>query len=72
MAQKNLSVLQTSAIIVLEPLFAIAFGWWLHKDRFEPLQWLGAGLILAAAAWVELGPKKKEGPPTKPAKKLAS
>ena len=63
LAQKNLSVLQTSAIIMLEPLFAVAFGWWLHGDSFKPLQWLGAGLILAAAAWVELGPKKETPKP---------
>jgi len=53
-AQQHLSVVRTSVIIVMEPIFASIFGYLLHHDPFSKLNLVGAVLMIGAALFVEL------------------
>ena len=50
-AQRHLNSAQTSVLMLLETLAAVAFGILLHGDQLTAIQFTGAGLMLAAA-WV--------------------
>jgi drug/metabolite transporter (DMT)-like permease len=61
-AQRELPAIEIALILSLEPAFAVLFGWVLAGDRLIALQWLGAGLMLAALTWVSLPrAKAREG-----------
>jgi drug/metabolite transporter (DMT)-like permease len=66
-AQKTLTAIETAMIIMLEPLFAVLFGYWLDGDRFGPWQMFGAVLMISAVTVAEFYPlltrrfRKEEG-----------
>jgi drug/metabolite transporter (DMT)-like permease len=54
--QKYLPAVQAAFLLSLEPVFATFFGVLLHGDRLQPIQWLGATVMLAAVFAVVLIP----------------
>jgi drug/metabolite transporter (DMT)-like permease len=54
--QSFTTVVHASLIYTLEPVFAAAFGYWLHGDRLGPAGVAGAGLIVVGMLAAELGP----------------
>ncbi len=60
--QRRLSAVETAVIIVLEPIFAAAFGYLLHGDRLAPVQLLGALLMVLAVFVAELYPLLQREP----------
>ncbi|WP_447002117.1 DMT family transporter [Saccharothrix isguenensis] len=59
----NVSPTRVALIFALEPVFGGFFGYWLAGDRFTTLNFVGAGLILAAMLLTELQyrPKSRNG-----------
>lgn len=55
-AQQRLSAVQAAAIIMTEPVFAAVFSRVWLDERLGGIQWLGAGLMLAAIVFVSLQP----------------
>lgn len=53
--QRYTTVVHTALIFSLEPVFALAFGYWLQGDRLSAVALWGAGLILAGMLLAELG-----------------
>jgi len=51
LVQQRLTAARTAIVLVMEPVFAALFGYWLAGDRLTALQLVGAGLILAAQVW---------------------
>jgi len=69
--QQRLPAVQTAMIIVLEPLFAAIFGYWLANDRLTAIQIVGAALMTGAAGVAEVVPLlrqqiRRSGPPQAP------
>ena len=56
-AQQHAPPARTALILASEPAFAGLFGYLLAGDRLSPVEWLGAGLIMAAIVAVELIPR---------------
>lgn len=54
-AIQKLPTALTGALSFIYPLAAIAVDWAAFGHRMQPLQWLGAGAILLAAAGMQLG-----------------
>jgi drug/metabolite transporter (DMT)-like permease len=55
-AQQHASPARTALILASEPAFAGLFAYLLKDETLGPLQWVGAGLILASIVAVELVP----------------
>ena len=49
-AQRHTAPTDAAIIMSLEAIFAAAFGWWLLRERLDPIQMFGCGLILCAVA----------------------
>jgi drug/metabolite transporter (DMT)-like permease len=56
-AQRHAPPARTALILASEPAFAGLFGWLLAGDRLSAVSWLGAVLIMAAIAAVEVLPR---------------
>jgi drug/metabolite transporter (DMT)-like permease len=56
-AQRHAPPARTALILASEPAFAGLFGWVLAGDRLSAVSWLGAVLIMAAIAAVEVLPR---------------
>lgn len=56
-AQQHAPPARTALILASEPAFAGLFGFLLAGDRLSAVEWLGAGLIMAAIVAVELIPR---------------
>ena len=56
-AQQHAPPARTALILASEPAFAGLFGYLFAGDRLSPVEWLGAGLIMAAIVAVELIPR---------------
>lgn len=56
--QQRLSAVETALIMLLEPLFAVLFGYLLQGDRMTPLQISGGVLMVMTMAVTELRAKK--------------
>ena len=56
-AQQHAPPARTALILASEPAFAGLFGWLLAGDRLSAIEWLGAGLIMAAIVAVEVTPR---------------
>jgi drug/metabolite transporter (DMT)-like permease len=56
-AQQHAPPARTALILASEPAFAGLFGYLLAGDRLSAVEWLGAGLIMAAIVAVELIPR---------------
>ncbi len=52
--QKRLTAVQTAAVIVTEPIFGAAFAWWLAGETLNPIQIIGAVLMVGSLAVVEI------------------
>jgi drug/metabolite transporter (DMT)-like permease len=61
-AQQHLCTARTAVILTLEPVFAGFFGFVLAGERLEPLQWVGAALILGALTLSEIYPAITRSP----------
>jgi drug/metabolite transporter (DMT)-like permease len=59
LVQRQLSALQTASILMLEPVFAGLFAYWLAGDRLGPLQWTGAIIMVSATAATEIWTLRK-------------
>lgn len=51
-ALPRLPALQTSVLILLQPVGTVAWAWLLFGERLSPLQWLGAAMVLVGVAAV--------------------
>ena len=60
--QQHISAARAAVILTMEPVFAAFFGYWLAGDRLNPVQLLGAALILSALVVGEVLPalRRKE------------
>jgi drug/metabolite transporter (DMT)-like permease len=57
-ALPRLPALETSILLLVQPVFAVAWGWFLFEERLSSLQWLGALLVLVGVASLSLGRQK--------------
>lgn len=55
--QQRISSLETGLIVLTEPIFAAAFGFWLHGDQLTALQWSGGTIMLLAVYGLVLVPE---------------
>ena len=62
-AQRHASPARTALILASEPAFAGLFAYLLKGETLGPVQWLGAGLILASIVAVELVPHLRPSVP---------
>jgi drug/metabolite transporter (DMT)-like permease len=53
-ALPRLPALQTSVLILLQPVGTVAWAWLLFDERLSPTQWLGAALVLLGVAWLTM------------------
>jgi len=54
LVQRTLTAVETASIIVLEPIFAVVFGYLLAGERLTALQIVGAAIMVGALATVQL------------------
>ncbi|BBL80341.1 membrane protein [Rubrobacter xylanophilus] len=54
--QQHITAARAAVILTMEPVFAALFGYWLAGDRLNPVQLLGAVLILSALVVGEVLP----------------
>ena len=50
----RLGVVGNSAIMNVEPIFALVLAWWLLDQTIAPVQLVGAGLVVGAVIWLGL------------------
>jgi len=50
----DLGVVGNSAIMNVEPIFALVLAWWLLEQTIAPIQLVGAGLVVGAVIWLGL------------------
>jgi drug/metabolite transporter (DMT)-like permease len=50
----RLGVVGNSAIMNVEPIFALVLAWWLLDQTITPIQLVGAGLVVGAVIWLGL------------------
>ena len=70
LVQQYLSAARAAVILIMEPVFAALFGYWLAGDRLSPVQWTGAFAIFMALIVGEVLPvlfRKKKSPEEKKA-----
>jgi drug/metabolite transporter (DMT)-like permease len=48
----RLPALDTSVILLVQPVLTVVWGWLLFAERLSPLQWAGVGSVLAGVGWV--------------------
>ncbi|MCX7006202.1 MAG: DMT family transporter [Kiritimatiellaeota bacterium] len=65
--QQRLSAVETALIMLLEPLFAVLFGFLLQGDRMTPLQISGGVLMIVTMALTELRGQKPAATADRPA-----
>lgn len=53
-ALPRLPALETSILLLVQPVFALVWGVLLFTERLSPLQWLGAALVLAGVGSISL------------------
>ncbi len=56
-AQRHLSPVRTSVVLIMEPVFSVLFGMILLGERLSWRGWLGCGLILAGMLITEMRPE---------------
>lgn len=54
-AMPRLPALETSIVLLVQPVFALVWGVLFFTERLSPLQWLGAALVLAGVGSVSVG-----------------
>jgi drug/metabolite transporter (DMT)-like permease len=60
-AQREISPVRTSVIMIMEPVFSVLFGILLLGETLTWRGWLGCALMLAAMLITEIRPEKKQG-----------
>ncbi len=62
-AQREISPVRTSVVLIMEPVFSILFGMLLLAERLSWRGWLGCGLMLAGMLVTEIRPEtaRREG-----------
>ena len=50
----RLGVVGNSAIMNVEPIFALVLAWWLLEQTIAPIQLVGAALVVGAVLWLGL------------------
>lgn len=53
-ALPRLAALETSVILLLQPIGAICWGWLLFQERLSVAQWIGAASVLCAVATLSI------------------
>ena len=53
-ALPRLPAVETSILLLVQPVFAIAWGVMLFAERLSSLQWLGSAIVLAGVATVSM------------------
>ncbi len=66
-AQKQISPVRTSVVLIMEPVFSVVFGFILLGETLSWRGWLGCGLMLAAMLITELKPERRNRRTNKPA-----
>jgi len=66
-AQRQISPVRTSVVLIMEPVFSVVFGFFLLGETLRWRGWLGCGLMLAAMLITELKPERKNRQANKPA-----
>ena len=56
-AQKVISPVRTSVVLIMEPVFSVLFGIWLLGERLSWRGWLGCTIMLAAMFVTEINPE---------------
>ncbi|NPV59974.1 MAG: DMT family transporter [Actinobacteria bacterium] len=56
-AQKVISPVRTSVVLIMEPVFSVLFGIWLLGERLSWRGWLGCAIMLAAMFITEIKPE---------------
>lgn len=51
----RLPSLDTSVLLLIQPMLTVVWGWLLFAERLSALQWLGVGSVLAGVALVVVG-----------------
>lgn len=54
-ALQRLPVVETSLLLMVQPVFAILWGLAFFDERLSELQWLGAAIVLASVGTISLG-----------------
>lgn len=68
----RLPALDTSVILLVQPVLTVVWGWLLFAERLSPLQWAGVASVLAGVGWVMLAgalgraQARRASPPTRP------
>jgi len=57
-AQRHLSPVRTSVVLIMEPVFSVLFGMVLLSERLSWRGWLGCGLMLAGMLITEVRPER--------------
>lgn len=57
-AQRHLSPVRTSVVLIMEPVFSVFFGMLLLGERLTWRGWLGCGLMLAGMLITEIRPER--------------
>lgn len=57
-AQREISPVRTSVVLIMEPVFSVLFGMLLLAERLTWRGWLGCGLMLAGMLVTEIKPEK--------------
>ena len=59
---RGLGASQAALVSTLEPLFTIALAWQLLGERLVPIQFVGAGLVLAGVVMAEIAARRVDSP----------
>ena len=61
-AQREISPVRTSVVLIMEPVFSVLFGMILLGETLTWRGWLGCALMLAGMLVTEIKPERKEAP----------
>lgn len=62
-ALPRLSVVETSVLLLGQPVFAVIWGVVIFGERLSPLQWIGAAVVLAGVAALSATGAPRQSPP---------
>lgn len=57
---RDVSATEAAMVYTVEPLYGAAFAWWVLGERWGPLGWFGAALILGGSLTMQLFGKEEE------------
>lgn len=67
-ALPRLPALETSIMLLMQPMLTVLWGRLLFAEVLSPVQWLGVASVLAGIGWISLGavPRRKAAPGSTP------